>query len=278
MAPAEIVVVDNEARPGDLAAAVVGMPLVQTITNATNMGFAHACNQGWHATTAPYVLFLNPDVTVQPDTVERCIRELDDEQRIGIVTPRLVRQDGALDHACHRGLPTPSAGLAYTLRLDRVWPRSRTLGRYRMTWEDTTTDHDVEACCGAFMLMRRAFLEACGGWDERYWFYAEDLDLCVRASERGLRIRYLGTMTATHVKGASSKLRASTRGMSDEELTRRRRLQAAILQSHRLFYQVHLASSSSRLTRALVGAMFRAQEARLRAATRLDRHRRHRPT
>jgi len=262
--PSWIVVVDNASDPIALGAAVDGLAGVQVIANSGNAGYARACNQGWRATMAPNVLFLNPDVTVGTNTLERCLEALDGDPAIGIVTARLLREDGSLDHACHRGLPTPGAGLAYALRLDRLAPGSHRLGRYRMSWEDVTTDHDVEACSGAFMLVRRSVLEAIGGWDERYWFYGEDLDLCVRTTASGSRVRYLGSTAATHIKGASSRLRAPSSELSPQELAHRRRLQGAIVASHRLFFRDHLAATTNPVTRALVEAMFRLQGARLR--------------
>ena len=114
------------------------------------------------------------------------------------------------------------------LRFDRLWPRSRRLGRYRLSWLDYDTDHDVEACSGAFMLMPRDILAEAGGWDERYWFYGEDLDLCVRVVRLGLRVHYLGTTTATHVKGASSHLRERDDLLGPNERRLKRQVQVAI--------------------------------------------------
>ena len=121
-----------------------------------------------------------------------------------------MRPDGSLDHACHRGIPSVIDLLVYKARLDRLAPRSRRLGHYRLSWLNPATVHDVEACSGAFLLMRREVLDAVGGWDERYWFYAEDLDLCLRVAQAGWRVQYVGSATAVHVKGGSSNLRRST--------------------------------------------------------------------
>jgi GT2 family glycosyltransferase len=94
-----------------------------------------------------------------------------------------------------------------------------------MSWLDPATEHDVEACSGAFMLVRREVLEQLDGWDERYWFYAEDLDLCLRAGQLGKRVRYLGTATATHVKYASSRLRSADSDLTADERRHKRTIQ-----------------------------------------------------
>jgi GT2 family glycosyltransferase len=270
LAPAEIVVVDNECDPKRLAALQSSMPEVRTIANERNEGYARACNQGAHDATTDFVLFINPDVTVDTECLRRCVDAAGSVPEIAIVTCRLIRPDGRLDHACHRGLPTPSASLAYALRLHRLFPRVHRLSQYTMSWLDLKTDHDVEACSGAFMLVQRATLEQVGGWDEHYWFYGEDLDLCVRIAKVGRRVRYIGTATATHIKGAASHLHSRPARLEPGDQAHVRRLQAAIIDSHSLFFQTHLEPTTARPVAAAIRAMFVTQRLRLRVATRLD--------
>jgi GT2 family glycosyltransferase len=268
--PDEIVVVDNQADDAALAVLAEQHPDVVLIANRENAGYARACNQGAAGALTDYVLFINPDVTVEGDCMERCLEAAEADPAIGIVTPRLVRPDGRLDHACHRGIPTPSASLAYALRLHRRFPASHWAGRYTMSWLDPRTDHDVEACTGAFMLVRRGDLQAVGGWDERYWFYAEDLDLCVRIARIGQRVRYLGSATATHIKGASSGLHSRTGPPDRATLAQIRGLQRAIVESHSLFFRENLRGSTAVPVALAIQAMFSAQRLRLRLAVRLD--------
>jgi GT2 family glycosyltransferase len=270
LAPAEIVVVDNESDPERLAALQNALPGVRTLANEGNEGYARACNQGARGATTEFVLFINPDVTVAADTLRRCFEVGMSHPQVAIVTCRLIRPDGRLDHACHRGLPTPSASLAYALRLHRLFPRVRRLSHYTMSWLDPETDHDVEACSGAFMLVRRRVLDSVGGWDERYWFYGEDLDLCVRVSSIGGRVHFVGTATAIHVKGAASHLHSRPAYLAPADQAHIRRLQTAILDSHSLFFKTHLEPTTSRPVSAAIHAMFAAQRLRLRLAARLD--------
>lgn len=216
------------------------------------------------------MLFLNADVELEPGCLAACVAEMGADRSIGIVTCRLVRPDGRLDHACHRGLPTPLAALAYALKLDRLFPRSRRLARYRMAWLDPTTVHDVEVCSGAFMLMRRELLEEVGGWNERYWFYGEDVDLCLRVAAVGRTVRYVGTASAVHVKGASSLLRRPRRELTPAEIAHRRRIQRAIIESHGLLFREHLMTGTPRIVSALVLVLLAVQRARHRVAGRLD--------
>lgn len=261
--PDEVLVMENGARDGSAEAIVAGYPGARLIQDAANPGYAAACERGWRATRAQAVLFINPDVRVSGDCLERCLEELQAEEDVGIVTCRLVRADGRLDHACHRGSPTVSNALFYKLRLHRLMPTSRRLGHYTLSWMDPLTVHDVEACSGAFLLARRRALEAVDGWDTAYHFYAEDLDLCLRARQAGMRVRYVGNALATHLKGSSSLLAMPASALGPDERTERRYLRQAVLAAHERYYRLHLADGTSRLLRMLVALGFRLRRSSL---------------
>ncbi|CAN5789740.1 glycosyltransferase family 2 protein [soil metagenome] len=269
--PDEIIVVDNEAASGGLEADLASDPRVRLVLRSANPGYAASCNDGAAEARGDLLLFLNADVTLAPECLERCLSALASDPAIGIVTPRLDRPDGSLDHACHRGLPTPSASLAYKVGLHRLVPRSRRLARYTMSWLDPSTDHDIEACSGAFMLIRRDTLAAAGGWDERYRFYAEDLDLCLRVVSKGGRIRYLGTARATHLKGAFSHNETPDQSLDLAERAVKRWAQREIVASHRLFFREHLRAGAAPPMRLVIELLFTLQAMRLDAADRLAR-------
>jgi GT2 family glycosyltransferase len=261
--PDEIVVVEADAAepppmPADDRTPAVPVHLLLL---PDNPGYAAACNRGATQVSGDWILFMNADVNVSLDCLGAVLVEASADAGIGIATCRLVRPDGRLDHACHRGIPSVIDSLLYKARLDRVVPRSKRLGHYRLSWLDPSTVHDVEACSGAFLLIRRAALEAIGGWDERYWFYAEDLDLCLRVTQAGWRVRYVGTASAVHVKGSSSNLRRSPGSLTDEQRATRRRVRTAIIDSHERFYREHLEAGTARPLRPLVGLMFRLDRA-----------------
>jgi GT2 family glycosyltransferase len=260
--PDEIIVVDVEsASQPSLPADPTPEDGLQTrvVRVIENPGYSAACNRGSAAASGDWLLFMNSDVMVDADCLGDVLAAVDGDASIGIATCRLRRPDGRLDHACHRGIPSVFDSLAYKSGLDRLRPGSRRLGHYRLTWLDPAETHDVEACTGAFLLIRRKAFEAVGGWDEAYWFYAEDLDLCLRTSQLGWRVRYVATASAVHLKGASSNLRADERTLSPAQAETRRRVQRAIVDSHERFYRQHLEATTARPVRPLVRLMFALQ-------------------
>jgi hypothetical protein len=264
--PDEIIVVEVDAQEApDLPADDCDPALrPRVLVCADNPGYATACNRGAAQASGDWILFMNADVMVSTGCLAVVMAEAEPDPDIGIATPRLVRPDGRLDHACHRGIPSVIDSLAYKARLDRLFPRSRRLGHYRLAWLDERGTHDVEACSGAFLLIRRTALSAVGGWDERYWFYAEDLDLCLRVAHAGWRVRYVGSSSAVHVKGSSSNLRRSAHGLTPEQRAIKRRVREAVVDSHERFYRQHLMAGTGPLLRPLVALMFRLDRARAR--------------
>lgn len=192
-----VYVVDNAS--GDGTAAVVSeFPAVELIANSTNRGFAAASNEGIRAGGSPLVLILNPDARIDEDTLDPLLAVLEASPRTAAVGPRLIRPDGSLDHAAKRSFPSVSGSLAYFTGLERLVPAAR---RYTAPQVDRGP---VDAINGAFMLLRRSALEEVGLFDEGYWMYMEDLDLCYRLSRRGWSVWYEPGATAWHVKGGSA--------------------------------------------------------------------------
>jgi GT2 family glycosyltransferase len=196
-----VTVVDN-ATLDDRQGNDVRAAGVRLIRNQRNVGFATACNQGWRAgAAAEWTLFLNPDVVVEPGTIATTIRRIGTRVGGGC---RLLRLDGSLDPACKRRLPTASSALMRATGLAR---RFRVLDRYNASGRSAEDDWDTDALVGAFMLIRTEALAAVEGFDERFFMYAEDLDLSRRLVRRYGGLRYVGTATALHVKGESSSAR-----------------------------------------------------------------------
>lgn len=214
-----VIVVDN-ASSDDSLATVADLPLT-AVARATNDGFATGCNVGWKAGAAPFVLFLNPDAAIDGKSLQRLASLLEGDSSIGAVAPRIERSDGSLVHSLRR-FPRLRSTYGRALFLHRALPRAG--------WADEVVrDHrryavagDCEWVSGACVLVRRSVLLEIGGFDERFFLYCEDKDLCRRVWKAGFRVTYEPLARARHAGGAS---------------TPRNRFQAMLAQS-RLRYAV----------------------------------------
>ncbi|MBI4538211.1 MAG: glycosyltransferase family 2 protein [Gemmatimonadetes bacterium] len=213
----EVVVVDNASEDGTVGAVRERFPQAVVIENGDNVGFPRACNQGLERARGRYVLFLNPDTVVGAGTLFTCAAELDGDATVGMVGCRLVRPDG--------GIQYEGARRAYRLRhlvyellyLHMLFPRSRVFGDQLLGWWDHEGRRDVEAICGAFMMVRRSLAEVLGGLPEDVFMYHEDLSFCLRVRRAGWKIRYVGEVLTVHLGGQSSLQYGSRLGILEAE-------------------------------------------------------------
>jgi N-acetylglucosaminyl-diphospho-decaprenol L-rhamnosyltransferase len=191
-------VIDNASGDGTAELVAAEFPEARLTLNAANRGFAVASNQGIAAGAAPWVLILNPDAAIREGTVPTLLAALEADPRAAAAGPKLVRANGELDHAAKRSFPTVAGALSYFTRLDRALPAAR-----QYTAPEVEAG-PVDAINGAFMLIRRAALDDVGLFDEGYWMYMEDLDLCYRFQTAGWRVLYQPRAIASHLKGGSA--------------------------------------------------------------------------
>ncbi len=195
-----VIVVDN-ASPDDTGAAVEGLP-VTLIRNSENLGFGRACNIGWRSGKAPFVLFLNPDARLDGDSLERLIERLE-RDRAGLVAPRTVTSAGELVHSQRRfvGLAAAWAQIFFLHRVIGDGARVDGIIRESRAYERKQTPDWLSGAC---MLLPREVLETLDGFDERFFMYCEDRDLCRRIRRLGLSVVYEPAATAVHDEGSSA--------------------------------------------------------------------------
>ena len=200
---AELVVVDNGSADGSVAAAAAGAPGLMPVTPGRNLGYGSAANRGVAATTAPYVLVCNPDLEVPPDALDALAAALDADPARAVAGP-LVRTPGGDRYPSARHFPSlvDAAGHA-VLGLFR--PDNRFTRAYQRTELDAATSPvAADWVSGACFLVRRDAFEAVGGFDEAYFMYAEDVDLCWRLGRAGWQVVYVPAAEVTHVQGTST--------------------------------------------------------------------------
>jgi GT2 family glycosyltransferase len=197
---AEVWVVDNASADGSPAAVAAAFPDVRLIRNPRNVGFGAANNQALRACRGEYVLLLNSDAFLAAAAVATLLGYLREHPDVGVVGPKLLNADGSLQRSCYR-FPSPWRAVAEGLLLTAAWPNSRLFGDYRAWAHDAT--RDVDMIVGACMLLRRSAVERVGAFDEAFFLYAEETDLCFRMRRAGLRVVFLPAATATHLNGGS---------------------------------------------------------------------------
>ena len=202
--PLDVHVVDNASGDGTAEMVEREFPDVELTRNAENVGFGAANNQALRTARSDYLLVLNPDTRITDGALETLCRLLDERAEVGIAGPRLERPDGSFDHAAKRSFPTPLGALGHFTGLGRRARASGALSQYRATALGEHEAGPVDAVNGAFMLIRRSALEHVGLFDERYWMYMEDLDLCYRFHRAEWTIWYEPAATVLHVKAGTS--------------------------------------------------------------------------
>ena len=211
--PWEAVVVDNASTDGSEAIVGEFAPVARLIRNAENVGFARGVNQGIAATRGPGILIMNPDCRLDRGSIEPLLAELNAHPSCAIVGPRILNPDGSVQGSA-RGDPDMLTGLfGRTGAMRRLLPGLAVARRNVVTdaaGAGPGTSVVVDWLSGACMLARRDALEAVDGFDEGYFMYWEDADLCRRLRARGCHVRYVPAAIAVHRVGHSSRTAQAT--------------------------------------------------------------------
>jgi GT2 family glycosyltransferase len=207
----EIILVDNASSDGSIEKLnedfnmFIKEKKFFIIINKENLGFAKANNIGIRAAHGQYILILNSDTVVEEACLEKCLKKLETDGKVGALGCKVVLPDGQLDHACKRGFPTPKASLHYLLKLHKKNPSK--YGQYDALHIGEDEVGEVDSLMGAFMLMPRKVLDQVGLLDETFFMYGEDIDLCYRIKQAGYKVIYYPEAKIIHYKGGSSKKR-----------------------------------------------------------------------
>jgi GT2 family glycosyltransferase/lipopolysaccharide/colanic/teichoic acid biosynthesis glycosyltransferase len=201
----EIFVVDNASVDGSQSMVRNRFPNVHLIENKDNLGFSVANNQALRVAQGEYVLILNPDTLIQEDTLLVLKRFLDSHSDVGAVGVKLINPDGSFQITSRRSLPTAWVSFTRIVGLSKLFPKSRIFGKYNMTYLDPDIETDVDVLPGSLMCVRKTVFDEVGYFDEDYFMYGEDVDLCYRITKMGWKIHYVPTTKAIHYKGESTK-------------------------------------------------------------------------
>lgn len=236
---AEIFVVDNNSV--DQTAQMVKRDFreVKLIANRQNLGFSKANNQALKVAKGQYILVLNPDTKVQTDTIKKMIDFMEKRPQVGISTCRIELPGGQLDPDCRRHFPTPWRAFTHFSNLSKIFKGSKIFDQYHMGYLSDTNEHEVDACVGAFMMIQKKDLDKVGLFDEDFFFYGEDLDLCWRFKVAGYKIIYTPITKIFHYKGAASGMQSTSQHITKASKESKKRALLESVHSMELFYKKH---------------------------------------
>lgn len=200
-----VVVVDNLSSDGSVRLLEEHHPDVCLVQNPANLGFGKACNIGASLARGSYLLFLNPDAFVDCGTIPELISILDARSSAGCCGPVIYNKSDTPDPACRRGFPTPWNALGRLFYLDRLFPASRTFSSYSLHWLGFGREAIVDCVSGACLCIRKDDFEALRGFDEDFFLFGEDIDLCKRLANLGRETWFVPSSRVRHIGGHSMK-------------------------------------------------------------------------
>lgn len=206
----EVIIVDNKS-PDDSVEFIKNKYLsipelavkTKMIFNSENFGFGIGNNVGMRQASGDYILLLNTDTKISPENLQVMVDFISSRADIGAATCKLIKADGEIDPASRRSEPNLVRSFFRLFGFQSLFPK--VFGGYNLLNKDPNISSELESCSGAYLLMSREAYEKTGGFDERFFMYGEDLDLCRSIRELGLKIWWHPVTTCVHYRGQSSK-------------------------------------------------------------------------
>lgn len=208
--PYEVIMVDNKS-PDDAVSLIQKKYLsnpeiaakTKLILHPTNAGFGIGNNVGMAESIGEYILLLNTDTKLSPENLQTMVTFMESRPDVGAATCKLVMSNGQIDLASRRSEPNLLRSFYRLFGLQKLFPK--VFGGYNILHADPNLESEIDSCSGAYMMMRRAAYEATGGFDERFFMYGEDLDLCHEIRSAGFKIWWYPKTTCLHFRGQSTK-------------------------------------------------------------------------
>lgn len=204
----EIIVVDNNSSDASAEMVKQQFPDCKLIASKENFGFSRGNNAGLKEAEGKYIFFLNPDTVLATNALLGMFRFMEKNQGVGAVGCKLLNHDGSIQYICARTFPTLWNQFCYLMLLNRLFPKSKQFSTIEMGYWNHLDSRDVDCLSGACIFARKQIIDKLEGFDDTFYMYAEDVDLCYRIGQEGWRLYYLADEAICHLEGQSSKQRA----------------------------------------------------------------------
>lgn len=215
----EVVLVDNASSDGSAGRVRQDYPQVRVIEAGYNAGYAGGNNLAFEHARGKYVLFLNPDTRLSPGTLDVLLKTADELPELGALGPKVLNEDGSLQHSCFHS--PRLADVLDSVMATRIPGYARLFGYMGYSDGDYEREMEVNGVSGCCLLAPRELLATVGVFDEEYFIYFEEADLCERIRRHGRRVYYTPETAIVHLGGATTS-RQETWFRIQAERSRRR--------------------------------------------------------
>jgi len=188
--PYEIIVVDNNSYDGSVDYIRLNYPSIRIIVLPRNEGYTKAMNIALQNSNGKYKVILNPDTELMFRSIDILLKQMQADDSIGIVGPKVINTDGSFQKSCRRGLARPGAVFSYFLGLSFLFPNNQKFTGYHLNHLSENELNQVSGVSGSCMVLKQSVINSIGYLDERYFAYQEDSDYCLRAINDGWKIYY----------------------------------------------------------------------------------------
>lgn len=255
----EVIVVDNASSDESVEMVKDLYPSVKIIKNKHNLGFAKANNQATNISSGKYLLFLNSDTVLKKYSLVKPLKYIKNHPKVGAITIKLFTKTGELDIDNHRGYPTPWSAFCHFFGLSKLFPKSTLFNSYHLGLQKFNKIHVIPVAAGSFLMMSKKIFDNIGRWDEAFYFYGEDIDLCFRINQAGYKIIYYPKTSCLHLKGASSGLRKETSRIVKVDQKNKIKVALASVDAMKIFYKKFYQDKYPKFVTTLVlaGVSFR---------------------
>jgi len=253
----QLIIVDNNSGDNSISLAKKNeLKNTQYILLKDNHGFAKGNNFGLKKIDHPkYVLFLNPDTILQKNTIKKMLNFFEKRPQVSAATCDVIlAKTGKTQLESHRGFPNPwnTFWHFFGFGLPRLFPKSKIFNGYFLGHLDYSKIQQIDCCVGAFLMIKKEVGDTIGWWNEKYYFYGEDLDFCYKLKQHNFKLFFYPYTKIIHYQGISSGILSHTQKKSTNTRLNRIRIVHATTQAMRIFYQENLMNNHPKILHPII--------------------------